>query len=466
MVTDWLGKNKVSPGDLCNYVNTTIRPTILNWDKEITSRTAYRWLHVLGYVRSRTKKGMYVDGHEREDVVKYRKGFLMAMDYLEPRFIKAESGAGTNIVIPDVPTPIVFYTHDECTFYSNDGETHSWHKEGRAPLPKKSRGQSLMVSAFISELDGVLAFEHDPLDEADPGLEGTVTSNKNRSTAKRKVGEVAEQEPRSALRIIHAGKGRDGYWCGKDVAEQFREAIRIHKARHPDYVGLWAFDNSSNHGLYAHDALQVSKMNLNPGGEQAKLRDGFFNGQPQRMVDENGEAKGMKKVLEERGLWNDALRKTCVKGNGCKSDCNPLRNDCCADRVLRLQPDFLAQKGLLAEIAAEEQQLLIFYPKFHPEFNFIEMFWGACKAYTRRNCNYSFPALQRTVPQSFKSVSLETIRRFARKTFRFMDAYRKGLVGKDADRAVKQFRSHRRILEGAIWDEMRPNPETALVNTV
>jgi hypothetical protein len=49
------------------------------------------------------------------------------------------------------------------------------------------------------------------------------------------------------------------------------------------------------------------------------------------------------------------------------------------------------------------------------------------------------------VPRSLESVSLITIRRFARKAWRYMGLYQKGIGGKLAEYAVKKYRSHRRI---------------------
>ena len=42
----------------------------------ISKYTARRWLVKLGYEHKEAKKGLYIDGHEREDVVKYRIYFL------------------------------------------------------------------------------------------------------------------------------------------------------------------------------------------------------------------------------------------------------------------------------------------------------------------------------------------------------------------------------------------------------
>ena len=55
----------------------------------------------------------------------------------------------------------------------------------------------------------------------------------------------------------------------------------------------------------AEDALRVDVMNLGPGGKRPCLRDGVNprTGSWQVMQDANGIPKGMRRILEERGLW-------------------------------------------------------------------------------------------------------------------------------------------------------------------
>ena len=48
------------------------------------------------------------------------------------------------------------------------------------------------------------------------------------------------------------------------------------------------------------DALDVSKMNVNPGGKQRIIKDGWWRGKPQKMNFSLGIAKGLRQVLEER----------------------------------------------------------------------------------------------------------------------------------------------------------------------
>ena len=55
------------------------------------------------------------------------------------------------------------------------------------------------------------------------------------------------------------------------------------------------------------DALDVSKMNVNPGGKQSKIRDTVWTGKPQNLCFNIGVPKGMKQVLKERGINTDSL---------------------------------------------------------------------------------------------------------------------------------------------------------------
>src|SRR5207245_7665769 len=81
------------------------------------------------------------------------------MQGYERRTIKARDADPTTLEFPnlrDGERALVFYTHDESIFYSNDGQRVIWHPKGEMPLRKKGQGRSIMVSEFLSEVDGPL----------------------------------------------------------------------------------------------------------------------------------------------------------------------------------------------------------------------------------------------------------------------------------------------------------------------
>jgi hypothetical protein len=121
-------------------------------------------------------------------------------------------------------------------------------------------------------------------------------------------------------------------------------------------------------------------MNLNPGGKKPKLRDTIFNGKIQTMNFPDdfhdpklcGKPKGIRLILEERGLWpKEGLVLTCENNN---IEGNTSYPDCCARHKLGAQPDFAAQIPLIQEIIEAHGHKVIFYPKYHCELNYIEMY--------------------------------------------------------------------------------------------
>jgi hypothetical protein len=92
--------------------------------------------------------------------------------------------------------------------------------------------------------------------------------------------------------------------------------------------------------------------------------------------------------------------------------CDPKATNCCATRILSLQPDFQEQKSLVQETTEAAGYLCIFFLEFHCELNFIEFFWGAVKRYLWEHCDYTYDGLRANIPKALTSVELSTIRKW------------------------------------------------------
>lgn len=148
----------INPEALASHVNEEILST-LGFDPPptISVRTARRWLDEFGFKYSEVKKGLYMDGHERADVVAYREEFLKRMALFEKQ-MPTFSGDDMEIETwPPSGQPVILVTHDECVFSAYDGRRRLWLLEGEQPLRKKGQGGSIHVSDFLTDVGGRLA---------------------------------------------------------------------------------------------------------------------------------------------------------------------------------------------------------------------------------------------------------------------------------------------------------------------
>lgn len=130
----WLLAQKagdVTPRRFQYALNTEILPGLgVNLTKPLCERTARRWLIRFGFRLTLLKKGVYMDGHERPDVVEYRKTvFLPKMAEYEKRMAHYE---GPDLVCVE-PTlgpgkrKIIALFHDESCFHANDFKGRVWY---------------------------------------------------------------------------------------------------------------------------------------------------------------------------------------------------------------------------------------------------------------------------------------------------------------------------------------------------
>ncbi|KAF8237448.1 hypothetical protein L208DRAFT_1389270 [Tricholoma matsutake] len=96
----------------------------------ISECTAHRWLIKLGWHQTVVQKGVYMDGHERNDVVEYQNKFEALM--------ARHKGPELKKIMPEIH------------------KGHLWLREGKQPLWKKGQGRLIHVSYFVNEEDGQL----------------------------------------------------------------------------------------------------------------------------------------------------------------------------------------------------------------------------------------------------------------------------------------------------------------------
>ena len=76
------GKPNMNLRSFTSWVNECLLPFQSlepGYPRQVSIETARKWLHHLGFSIICPKKGTYVDGHERDDVVQYRNQFLRKM---------------------------------------------------------------------------------------------------------------------------------------------------------------------------------------------------------------------------------------------------------------------------------------------------------------------------------------------------------------------------------------------------
>ncbi|KAF9489321.1 hypothetical protein BDN71DRAFT_1484845 [Pleurotus eryngii] len=150
----------VTPAALVKQVNSSIFPELgIKPAKPLSTCAGRQWLYKLGWRHTLVKKGVYMDGHEHDDVVKYRNEvFLPAMKEFEEQMVYFD-GPDLVRVEPKLKPgeqEIIALFHDESCFHANEQSNTAWLQLGEQPLCKKSCGQLIHISDFINVITGRL----------------------------------------------------------------------------------------------------------------------------------------------------------------------------------------------------------------------------------------------------------------------------------------------------------------------
>jgi hypothetical protein len=370
------GKPNMTSIEFCKWVNKTLLPNSTlepGFPRRVSVETSRKWLHEMGFEVLTARKGIFIDGHERLDVIESRKTFLRKMVKIGfLHFTNAPTEEAKQALPDDLDPPIqerrektVVFFHDETTFQSNEDQSSQWGVHGTKVMRPKSKGAGIMISDFIDEHNGFLSLtdeEYERAKQANPSAK------------------------KYARRFLEYGENREGYWTRDKFIAQMKSAVEMAEVKYPKDDGwrhVWVFDHSSCHAAMADDALDAKKMNVNPGGKQRKMRDTVWGGMVQSMNDHRGVPKGMRQVLKERhvdvsGMTADQMRAT-----------------------LAAMDDFKNEKSLIQHLLIEKGHIPAFLPKFHPELNPIERVWAQLKRYTKAHCKYSIQSLRNNIPNSY-----------------------------------------------------------------
>ncbi|KAJ7197754.1 hypothetical protein GGX14DRAFT_402382 [Mycena pura] len=315
----------ISAQDVVNFMSSPEMKKRLNLKKSISVRTAQRWMKRNEYRWQSEPRGMYKDGHEREDVVDYRQSVFLPrwaeFSQRTRRWKRAEPAAEGNeagaepkkkktkrqleeekweeweaecqrefIGTPDGKVAVI-WRHDESIFYAHDRRKIRWvHSSESAKPHAKGEGKSLMVIAFVSP---------------DYGW--------------------------AARLLFRPGKNRDGYYGRDDILAHATLMMDQLDNDHPDEDHIFAYDNATTHTARAADALSALKMPVNtPGidkdtnkqknwfvkdenGKKIRMRDArFADGDPQPLYFPRGHRlagvfKGMRVIINERRARGEPL---------------------------------------------------------------------------------------------------------------------------------------------------------------
>ena len=296
------GRPNMTASSFCQWVNESLLPNEglePGYPRRVSVDTARKWLHELGCSVLDQKKGVYIDGHEREDVVEYRKKFIrkfIALGFINKDNAPSEEAAKSlpdDLECPpaDIVKKTVVIFHNESVFSANEDQHTQWGTSDTITIKPKSKGSGIMVSDFIDEHNGYLALTED-----------------EHQKAKEVYGSSVKKEARV---FLEHGEGREGYWTSERFLSQMDAAVKIADIKYPKSEGykvVWVFDNSSCHNAYAEDALIAAHMNAKPGGKQAALSDTIWSGQTQKMVFSIGVPKGLIQVLKERKCYVPGMK--------------------------------------------------------------------------------------------------------------------------------------------------------------
>ncbi len=202
-------------------------------------------------------------------------------------------------------------------------------------------------------------------------------------------------------------------------------------------------------------------IGLPKGGKQLLMEMGLWEGEPTLRLHECSACKAEKAATRKavaafnRGgegrqqvMDNTAQREEeggedgDSGGNGAAGEAGE-RHRCCVVRVLSELKAFREELNMVEKLFKAHGHLCIFLPKYHPELNAIERYWGYIKHLLRLHCEYSLRHMLQILPGALSSVPARFIRAWSRVAWLYIEAYDEGLVDYLKYRDLKEWGKHR-----------------------
>ncbi|KAI2495979.1 hypothetical protein MHU86_18546 [Fragilaria crotonensis] len=322
--------------------------------------TCWRWLHQLGFTYNIQRKGYYVDGHERDDVVASRKHFCRRyLTELEPRclrwvqyassdlkssnlnpefgykYIDNESNdvfyefhvdycysrrgnenfdamrgkvASMSVRAPHGSRPIEIYGQDESVFPQFLFPSKSWvgPNQERGLFPK-SLGEGLMISAFVSRSTGFGM----PMVDRDLAIVNASRQGMHYvdRVAALEVHKHTQKQPLTQspfVRNLLIGATKGGYWNSFHMAIQLEDVVDCLKLLRPQVDFVFMFDHSQGHARKKEGALDANSMSRSFGGMQPTMHSSEITGNcigPFQSTLRIGERQSMVFEADDQGPW-------------------------------------------------------------------------------------------------------------------------------------------------------------------
>ena len=176
-------------------------------------------VNILSLVNSH-KKGAYVDGHERDDVVTYRRKFLDEMKSLWETHLPPPPPSDERAATPPPNAAtlkrLVLIYNDESIFNTNEGQMWGWATGEKPIIQPKTKGAGIMVSDFIEKHNGYLRAPESAPDDI----------------------------PEKACVLLEYGAEKDGYWNSDRFVKNVEDTVKIAEYKYPARK-VFIFDQSS-----------------------------------------------------------------------------------------------------------------------------------------------------------------------------------------------------------------------------